>query len=241
MKIVRQSWSWNQRPNGIEMLKQIEIAGRTCYKREELISDDTADKFVRKMLKSGHHAMIEFAVPPAVKVITDRGITHEIVRHRLFSFAQESTRYCNYSKDRFGDKITIIEPIWFYEVDRDYKNAHGGLDNIKTSFANLQKDIRNSDISDRASQYTKWFIAMELAEALYLGLLATGQSPQEARSVLPNSLKTEINICGNVREWRHFFALRCSNKAHPQMQELARSMLNGFQHEIPVIFDDIRY
>lgn len=209
MKIIKQSWKWNSHVNGQELLKQIEVAGRTCYKSEDKITESSASTFVKKMIKSGHHAMIEFAVPPPVKVITDRGVTHEIVRHRLFSFSQESTRYCNYGNDKFGNELTIILPVWFY-------NSHPSVE-----------------------EYVYWLASMEHAQASYIALLHHGQSPQQARSVLPNSLKTEINISGNVREWRHFFSLRCSKAAHPQMRELALSMLEGFYKDIPVIFDDL--
>ncbi len=209
MKIVKQSWEWVQEPDGNQMLRAIEAAGRTCYKSEDKRTPDSAREFVAKMLKSGHHAMIEFAVPPPVKVITDRGVTHEIVRHRLFSFAQESTRYCNYSKEKFGNELTFILPVWF---DCDPRNP-------------IDYDI--------------WHNACVAAEEAYLKLIQHGQSPQEARAVLPNSLKTEINICGNVREWRHFFTLRCSPRAHPQMQDIAKAVLAGFKARIPVIFDDI--
>jgi thymidylate synthase (FAD) len=239
MKIVEQSWSWFREPNAKEMLRTVEEAGRTCYKSEDHITEDSAKDFVQKMISSGHHAMIEFAVPPPVKVITDRGVTHEIVRHRLFSYAQESTRYCNYSKDKFGNEITVILPVWFQEVDSVYRDSHGGGTSIRASFDHIREDNRVFGTTDREIQFSKWFVACELAAACYFGLLNTGQTPQEARAVLPNSLKTEINICGNVREWRHFFTLRCSNKAHPQMRELARDILKGFKEAIPVLFDDI--
>jgi len=218
MKVVKQSWHWNRVPNGLQMLKDIEIAGRTCYKSEDKIIDDSARDFVERMIKVGHHAMIEFAVPPSVKVITDRGVSHEIVRHRLFSFAQESTRYCNYSNNKFGKELTIILPVWFYDVEPDYGSS-----------------------PEESPKFLFWENACIKAETSYMNLLELGQSPQEARSVLPNSLKTEINISGNVREWRHFFTLRCSNKAHPQMKVLARDMLKGFKKNIPVLFDDIVY
>lgn len=208
MRVIRQSWEWLREPDGEDMLRIIEQAGRTCYKSEDRITEGSARGFVERMIKSGHHAMIEFATPPPVKVVTDRGVTHEIVRHRLFSFAQESTRYCNYSKDQFGNEITVICPVWCYGM-----HPSGKLDT--------------------------WHKACREAEDSYFELLRLGWSPQEARAVLPNSLKTEINIGGNVREWRHFFTLRTSEKAHPQMRDLARDMLSGFKQQIPVIFDDI--
>lgn len=211
MKVVKQSWRWLRDPNGGDMLRLIEEAGRTCYKSEEYVTTDSHRTFAKKMIDSGHHAMIEFAVPPPVKVITDRGVTHEIVRHRLFSYAQESTRYC-----RYKDGITVILPVWMHDEGEYAEHNYPHM-------------------------YWLWRHAMQNAEKTYIQMLDDGWSPQQARSVLPNSLKTEINICGNVREWRHFFTLRCSNKAHPQMSELARDMLAGFRRAIPVLFDDIAY
>jgi thymidylate synthase (FAD) len=122
MKIVKQSWEWNRIPDGMQILRDIEKAGRTCYKSEDKITEDSAKEFVSKMIKSGHHAMIEFGIVPPVKIITDRGVTHEIVRHRLFSFAQESTRYCNYSKNKFGNEITIIQPVWITDEEMNIYN-----------------------------------------------------------------------------------------------------------------------
>ena len=216
MKIIKQSWEFINCPNGEDLLKQIEFIGRCCYKSEEKITTDSAKVFVKKLIDSKHHAMIEHG-SISVKMITDRGVTHEIVRHRVASYAQESTRYCNYSKDKFGNEITVILP-----VDYDW-DIHGVLTDLDLV------------------QYETWKEAMKHSEKSYMTLLRDGASPQLARSVLPNSLKTEIVMTANPREWRHFFTLRCSNAAHPQMKELARSMLTGFQRDIPILFDDISY
>ena len=124
----------------------------------------------------------------SVKFICDRGISHEIVRHRPASFCQESTRYCNYSKDGFGGEITVIKPMSF-------------------------------DCSD--SPYRIWKRSCENAETAYFDLLDEGCTPQEARDVLPNSLKTELIMTAPLMEWCHFFNLRMSPAAHPQMQEVA--------------------
>lgn len=146
-----------------------------------------------------------------VKFICDRGVSHEIVRHRLAAYCQESTRYCNYSKDGFGNEITLIEPCFFHDQhsDQDWEN------------------------------YQKWEAAMADAEAWYMELLQNGATPQEARSVLPNSLKTEVVMTANIREWRHFLKLRCSPAAHPQMREVALILLEKVHALIPVCFDDI--
>ncbi len=193
--------------DGISELQHIEKIGRVCYKSEDKITEDgeSAKKFVKMIIDRGHEAMIEHS-SLSVKFIVDRGVSHELVRHRIASFAQESTRYCNYSKDKFGKEITVIEPCFF------------------------------SPLSD---SYTFWKHAMESAEAYYFSLLESGATPQEARSVLPNSTKTEITVTANYREWRNFFRLRTAEAAHPQMREVTIPLLNELKSRIPVIFDNI--
>ena len=193
--------------DGIEELQHIEKIARVCYKSENLITEDgeSAKKMVKMLINKGHEAMIEHSML-AVKFIVDRGISHELVRHRIASFAQESTRYCNYSKDKFGKEITVIEPCFF------------------------------SPLSD---SYTFWKHAMESAEAHYFSLLDSGATPQEARSVLPNSTKTEITITANYREWRNFFKLRIAKAAHPQMREVTIPLLVELKKKLPIVFDDI--
>lgn len=233
MKIIKQSCEFINEPDGEQLLKLIELAGRTCYKSEEKITPESSKVFVKKLLDSGHHAMIEHG-SITVKMVTDRGVTHEIVRHRVASYAQESTRYCNYSKDKFGNEITVILPVWFYDIlpADDYLNKEY-----------YDFFLRGSWVTgSRENQFVKWYNSMLSSEAYYLSLVnVEGQTAQEARSVLPNSLKTEIVMTANPREWRHFFTLRCSNAAHPQMKALAREMLDGFKKAIPVLFDDIAY
>ena len=192
---------------GINELRHIEQIGRVCYKSEDKITEDgeSAKKFVKMLIDRGHEAMIEHS-SLSVKFTVDRGVSHELVRHRIASFAQESTRYCNYSKDKFGNEITVIKPLFFEE----------GPD-----------------------KYIDWKSAMSLAEQHYFELLSKGASPQEARSVLPNSTKTEITITANYREWRNFFKLRTAKAAHPQMREVTIPLLAELKSKLPVIFDDI--
>ncbi len=226
MKIIRQSWEFMSMPDGDQILKLIESAGRVCYKTEGKMGDGTAPEFIRKRIDTGHESVIEHA-SVSVRIITDRGVTHEIVRHRLASYSQESTRYCNYG---VGDRgITVILPIWMYQCE------------IEEGEYWLTEDKRLATImSQNGTGYRYWVMAMFQAEQLYNTLLQHDWSPQEARSVLPNSLKTELVMTANIREWRHFFSLRCSEAAHPQMQALARSMLKGFKDAVPVLFDDMR-
>jgi thymidylate synthase (FAD) len=208
MKIVNASFEIMGNPNGVEMLKLIELIGRKCYKSEDIITDTSCYPFVKGLIQRGHEAMLEHE-KITVSVICDRGVSHEIVRHRIASYAQESTRYCNYSKDKFGSEITVINPC-FWKEDSD--------------------------------AYSSWKYSCTVAESAYINLLSNGSQAQEARSVLPNSLKTEIVITMNLREWRWFFKLRAvgiTGKPHPQMLEISIPMLAKFKEIIPVIFDDL--
>jgi thymidylate synthase (FAD) len=182
---------------------QIEAAGRTCYKSEDKITVTSAQNFAEKLRKSGHHAMIEHAVA-SFRIITDRGITHEIVRHRLASYAQESTRYCNYGADKFGHQCSFIEPPAL-----------------------------------SVSQREAWETACLFAEKQYFKLLSEGCTPQIARSVLPNCLKTEIVMTANFREWRHFISLRGNRAAHPQIRPIARMIWEILMEHAPSIFEDL--
>jgi len=213
VKIIEPSYEILTDIDHMAILKMIERAGRVCYKSEDLITEDSAKGFVERILKRGHESVIEHAIV-TVKFICDRGVTHEIVRHRIASYSQESTRYCNYSKDKFGNEITVINPFFF---DPNEPCMEGTVYN----------------------KYLLWKKAVEQAEELYLALLKVGASPQEARSVLPNSLKTEIVCTFNIREWRHFFRLRTSKAAHPQMRQLVIPLFKVMREKIPVVFDDI--
>lgn len=191
--------------DGKTILERLEECGRVCYKSEGKISEGSAEKFCNGIIGRGHEAVLEHCVF-TVKFIVDRGISHEIVRHRLASYCQESTRYCNYSKGQFGGEITVIEPC-FLEPGTD--------------------------------GYRIWKEGCEAAERAYFGLLEWGCTPQEARDVLPTSLKTEVVMTANIREWRHFFRLRCSKAAHPQIREVATQLLELVHEKIPVLFDDV--
>jgi thymidylate synthase (FAD) len=248
MKLINSSFEILN-PTG-NIYTDIERAARICYKSEDKITEGSAEKFVKTLINSKHFAMLEHATiylkvednininidiiesfiqnphseinfidnfayittnyrvilenysevdlreficeetefhikRVSVKFITDRGISHELVRHRKYSFAQESTRFCNYTKGKFGNELTFIEPFWLEGF---------------TGF--LCK------------------IFFKLSEKLYRYLIKKGWSPQEARTILPNALKTEILLTGTLKQWEDFFALRCTNAAHPQMREL---------------------
>ena len=255
------------------IFKVIELAGRTCYKSEDKITEDSTKNFVDRMIKSGHGAMLEhgtvyltipntnitdnelyryisspyfsvfrgdcdtyittnyrviiendwneslkYITAPSkvherrttVKFICDRGVSHEFVRHRVFSFAQESTRYCNYTKDKFGNELTFIIPCWIKDLEENNYYAYCEYHHSK------------NDASKR------WFDSCMSAEFVYTNLIEEGWKPQEARSILPNSLKTELIMTGFNSDWQNFFKLRCAPNAHPQAKELADMLKDKF-------------
>ena len=202
MNIIEQSVEVDESQLSLDVMLKLEKIARTCYKSEDKICEGSADKLITNLITRGHEAMLEHACV-TVKVITDRGVTHEIVRHRIASYAQESTRYCNYGNDKFGGGITVIKPVFWKETEECYDH---------------------------------WLVAMHHAENQYLKMLEHRASPQEARTVLPNSLKTEIWITMNVREWRHFFKLRCAPTAHPQMIDIACKIQKIFKEKLPILF-----
>lgn len=205
MRIIVPSYEFIDDINGDEILKKIETCGRVCYKSEIKISDTSSRNFLSNIIKSGHESVIEHE-KVSVRIICDRGVSHEIVRHRIASYSQESTRYCNYSSDKFDNQLTFIKPIFWDE---------------------------------NSLEYQLWYDNMSQIETSYNKLIDMGAKPEQARSILPNSIKTEIIVSMNLREWRHFFKLRTSVKAHPQMREIAVPLLEEFKSKIPVVFDDI--
>jgi len=196
---------WTPKEELSEIPSRLERCGRICYKSENKITEGSCETFVKNIVKRNHTAVLEHC-SITVKIVCDRGVTHEIVRHRLASYCQESTRYCNYSQDKFNSEITVIEPCY------------------------LEKGTTG---------YGMWEVSCQQAEKAYFDLLDFGCSPQEARAVLPNSLKTEIVMTANIREWRHFLNLRSSAAAHPQMREVANLILKEFKTSVPFLFDDI--
>ncbi len=246
MKLIKASYEIITPINGEEILKQIELAARTCYKSEDKIEYGVKDipndisqldenyyaisarKLISNLIKNKHDAMLEFGGNITVKFICDRGVSHELVRHRLASFAQESTRYCNYGKD---EHIQFIIPCWLKD------RFIGDFDRFEY---NYHKDIELFQSSEE-NDLCNFLQSIAFSEVNYNTLLLNGWSPQQARSVLPNSLKTEINVSANIREWRHILKLRTNKAAHPQMRELMCPLLNELKIKIPILFDDINY
>ena len=291
MKLIKQSFLIKEQESGLEGLyKQIEWAGRHCYKSHDKITENSAKEFVDRMIKSGHGAMLEhgtvylfltmssrqqyfkycsnpysianstgeaekgtwngfvttnyrvlvengwlddlkYICEPTefhykrvcVRFICDRGVSHEFVRHRVFSFAQESTRYCNYSKDKFGNEVTFIIPCWM-----DISEGSIELGNYDKTSARYKDGIVRQ--IDTIPPYTGVDFIRNLCESEsdYLLMLNRGWTPQQARAVLPNALKTELVMTGFVSDWKHFFELRCDPAAHPQARELAIPLKEEF-------------
>ena len=209
MKIIKPAIFIEQELDEDKILQSIERAGRTCYKSENLINSESAKKFVTNIIKLGHESVIEHE-KITVRIICDRGVTHEIVRHRIASYSQESTRYCNYCNDRFGNELTFIEPCFF----------------------------SSDDENDKKNKQT-WLDTMEMIEKNYNMLIENGAKPEEARAILPNSLKTEIVVTMNLRAWRHFLKLRADRTAHPQIREVSNMILDEFKTKLPNIFGDL--
>lgn len=223
MKLIKASYSIESPIDGLSMLKAIEKAGRTCYKSEDKITDDSCIKFVKMLINKGHESVLEHQ-SISVRFIVDRGIVAELTRHRIASFSVESTRYVNHSKK---DHIEFIIPCWLdkHIVEGKY---------LKNSYPekNLSWYLTGEDLN--------WINAMLDAEQHYLNSIKYYKwRPEQARSVLPNSLKSEIVVTANLREWRTIFKQRTSKAAHPQMREVMIPLLEELQTKIPVIFNDI--
>ena len=197
-----------------ENIKIIEEIGRVCYKSEDNITEDSYKQFIKGIINRGHESVLEHSVV-TVRIVCDRGVSHELVRHRIASFSQESTRYCNYTNEKFGAELTFIDIAGGFKYDLTNEN-----------------DVKKYEI---------WNKAMEDSQKAYFEMVELGAKPQEARSVLPNSLKTEIVITMNFRAWRHFFSLRYDQFAHPQMVEITEPLLKEFQANVPIMFDGITF
>ena len=206
MIITEQSFELIDDINAQEILQKLERCGRICYKSEDLMTKTSSEKFLRNIIRMGHESVLEHQ-SITVKVVTSRGISHQIVRHRVgTAYSQESQRYVNYSKGKYGGDITFIKPSYLEYDSKEFK---------------------------------VWEMSCINAETDYFGLLNMGQTPEQAREVLPNCTKTGIIITMNIRAWRHFFKQRTPKTAHPEMRELAIPMLEYFKMRLPVLFDDI--
>lgn len=229
MIIIRPYHEFIHCPSANDILRRIELAGRTCYKSEDRIAPGSAEDFVRGIIRRGHLSVIEH-VNITVRIVCDRAISHEIVRHRLAAYSQESTRYANYAGGQFGRQITVVLPLWYEDV------LPTGV-HTTAELAILENQLYDS-ARPEARRAALWLAAVTQAEACYLWMVKNGAAPQEARAVLPNSLKTEVVMTANLREWKHIFRVRCAKAAHPQMREIMRPMLADFYRRVPWVFEE---
>lgn len=204
-----------------EIYKKIERAGRLCWKSEEKVTDSSYEKFIPMLMSKHHESVLEHAFI-TIRFITNRALTHELVRHRTgIAYSQESTRYCNYSKDKFDNQLTFIIPPWLNLEERSWT-------------------AEEIDASDLIGDYKVWLKNTIDSEIAYNTLINEfGWTAQQARGVLSNDLKTEIEVTVNIRELRHILSLRGDNAAHPQMRELMLPVLDEMNNKLTFLFNDI--
>lgn len=209
MKIIDPTFEFVHVLSREDAYRIMATAARNCYRAELNATPKTDEETVEKIMRLGHLSVIEH-VTVTVNIICDRGVTHELVRHRLASYSQESTRYCNYGGEKFGRELTFIYPSWTFTPQ--------AMDSKK---------------------YAIWEDALRIAEVRYMEMLDAGASPQEARSVLPNSLATKITMTANLREWIHVFRMRCDLPAHPDMRAVMWPILEAMLDQYPSVFQPV--
>jgi thymidylate synthase (FAD) len=227
MILIKPSYEILTPINREAILKKIELCGRVCYKSEDRITEGSASNFVEGIRKNQHFSVLEHEII-TIRFICNRKVTHELVRHRIASFSQESSRYCNYSKDKFKGQITFIMPEW---VQSKLKEGEYIFDSTANFNLITEKIFEGNDLAIK-----NWLYCLYVSEKGYLQLLDQGKFPQDASDVLSHALKTEIIITANLREWQHIFELRCSEKAHPQMRELMIPLQRELHNKLPEIF-----
>ena len=224
MKIIEPRVELMREFDGADVLKFIERCGRTCYQSEKNITADSADKFVRNLIKRGHESVLEH-FSATFKIICDRGVMAELTRHRLASFSVESTRYNNYASDKFDGELTFIRP------------------HLQSNTVGMKEEIYEKALTKNMSFFVltniAWESKMRDVEEFYKNLIESGIQPEQARAILPNSLKTEIVMTANLRELRHILKLRMAKDAHPQMRQVALMILKILKGKLPVVFEDI--
>lgn len=230
MKLIKPKVEILDKLDGEQIINRIATVARTCYKSEGIRTADRDHALVKRLIESKHEAMLEF-VDVTVKFTTSIGITREVIRHRMASFANESTRYCNYSKDKFGNEITFIIPSYLDIPEGDYTYWNG--DWVDMNKMKIQLPADNKDAT------SGWLFALKHAETTYRVLTNRGWKAEQAREVLPMSTKSELCMKANLREWMHFFKLRCHHTAHPDIRALALDLLKQMHERIPIVFDDL--
>ena len=207
--------------DGIKIMKNIEKACRTCYRSEGLITEDSYKKLLKNCINRGHESILEHE-KITIRMVCDIGVYKDLTRHRFGSFSIESTRYCNYNKDKFGNEIKFIEPV-FYTDSWKLANYEGA--------AMTREELKSST----------WYNCMEEIEDSYNYMGELGCPPDEMRMLLPHSTAAEVTMTANIREWRHILELRCSKAAHPAIRQLLIPLLLKFKEDMPELFDAIDY
>lgn len=192
--------------DGIKIMKNIERACRTCYRSEGMITDDSYKRLLTNCLNRGHESVLEHE-KITVRMTCDIGVYKDLTRHRFGSFSIESTRYCNYGKDKFDNEIKFIDPC------------------------NM----------DEKELFNEWYSACTEIEQRYLKMAELGATPDQMRMILPHSTAAQVTMTCNIREWRHILALRCSQAAHPSIQQILIPLLLKFKSTMPELFDSIPY
>lgn len=213
----------------------IERAGRICY-QSEMPTEGGSGDFIRRLVSRGHESVLEHAVMSVIFTV-DRGVSHELVRHRIASYSQESTRYCNYSKDKFGNEITVIVPCFFQDISENDKKTIQ-----KWVRYEQYEDMNEAGLTEHQLAYAAWYDGCLKAESEYFEMLDSGAKPEEARDVLPTSVKTTVFMTANMREWRQIFRLRAAGEhgmPHPQMREVMVPLFKEVRSYMPELFDDI--
>ena len=230
MKIIKPYYEVKTEIDTEKIMSHLEWCGRTCYKSENLIKEDSADKFIKAIVDSHHESVLEhFSI--TVKLVTSRAVLAQITRHRLNSFSVESQRYCNYNKDKFDNGVTFVKPTWVSDdVVGEYDIKWAGVYGF------------DHDISSKIDKPTnRWFWNCAVCERDYLRLLREGWTPEQAREVLNNSTKTEIVMTANLRQWRAIFNQRCKMDAQSEIRWLLTGVLGDFNKKLPVVFGDLEY
>lgn len=208
--------------DGVKIMKNIERACRTCYRSEGNITEDSYKKLITNCINRGHESVLEHE-KITIRLTCDIGVYKDLTRHRIASFSIESTRYCNYGKDKFDNELKFIEPVFYTDTwkDRNYEGSAMSKEELKSFF---------------------WYKIMSDIESAYMNMNNLCEcTPDEMRMILPHSTAAEVTMTANIREWKHILELRCSKGAHPAVQQVMIPLLLYFKEQMPEIFNNIDY
>lgn len=233
MKIVRPYARIVEMPEDVNPMKRIEWCARISHRAEEAQTEDSWKRFLKAVvLDHGDWSVVEH-ISVSVDALVDRGITHEWVRHRLFSFTQESTRFVNYEKK--------MPPSFIYpKPEVECAHCLDGSRSFEHAGRWVHNPVEYGGELLRCAYDPTWLACIRECELSYQKLIKDGWRPQEARSIFPNALASRIVTTGNLRNWRHFFIMRTTAEAHPQMRQVTIPLLAEFQTTFPILFDDIQ-